>query len=395
LPIAIVPHPFGTLGRDETRRVAVQCACDIARLACTSVSPLSGTPDRVASESGPRLVEVPEDIALFNRFCLEQRWGDGLPLVPPTAERVCEMLKHTRRAPHEVVATIAPALGLATVEAIAINTVLAGCYPEYLPVLIAAAEAVAVPDYNLPSNQTTTNPAAVWLIVNGPIARRLGVNGGNNCLGQGTWANATLGRALRLILQNIGGAFPGDMDRATQGQPGKYTLCCAENEEANPWEPLHVERGFARDASTVTVVGPLGTWSINTHTRTADDLLRVIGDTMAFPASSDYAYGGAPWLIFAPEHAQILKRAGLSKTQVKQGLWERSKLAVSRLAVEDIGHMKNARAGELGEIGPQTLLPVSVRPEDINFIVAGGAGTHSVYLPNTGHGRSVTCEIKP
>src|SRR6185503_13685374 len=118
-----------------------------------------------------------------------------------------------------------------------------------------------------------TNPVAVWVVVNGPAAQRLGVNGGFNCLGQGAWANATIGRALRLVLQNCGGALPGEMDRATQGQPGKYSFCCAENEAASPWEPLHVERGFGRADSTVTVVGAEGTMNMNTHTKSASELV--------------------------------------------------------------------------------------------------------------------------
>ena len=144
------------------------------------------------------------------------------------------MLRHTQRARDEVVAQIAPGFGAASVERIAINAVLAGCDPEYLPVLIAATEAVASPEFNLQGIQATTNSVAVWVIVNGPVAGKLGVNGAFNCLGQGTWANATIGRALRLVLQNIGGALPGEMDRSTHGQPGKYTFCCAENEEASP-----------------------------------------------------------------------------------------------------------------------------------------------------------------
>jgi hypothetical protein len=141
------------------------------------------------------------------------------------------------------------------------------------PVLIAATVAIAAPEFNLRGIQATTNPGAVWLIINGPIAKKLSVNSGGNCLGPGAWANATLGRAMRLIQQNIGGALAGEMDRATQGQPGKYTFCCAENEDGNPWEPLHVERGFARAASTVTVVGALGTWNMNIHAKDSGDLL--------------------------------------------------------------------------------------------------------------------------
>jgi hypothetical protein len=393
LPIATVPHPFGTRKRDELRQIAAQCVDEIARLACESKAETSAARSDVPPARA-QLVEAPDDLEEVNRFFQERRWADGLLIVPPTQERVERMLRHTGRAGDEIVATIAPRYGAATVERIAINAVMAGCYPEYLPVLIAAAEAVATPQFHLQALQSTTNPSAVWLIINGPIARTLGVNSGGNCLGPGAWANGTLGRALRLILHNIGGGLPGEMDKATQGQPGKYTFCCAENEEANPWEPLHVERGFARDASTVTVVGALGTWNMNMTAKDAEDILAMIADTMAFPASSDYVYGGAPWLILSPQHAQIMQQAGLSKADVKRRLWAQSKLLASRARGNEFDRMKTGRQAELGEIGPDTMVPVSARAEDISILVAGGPGTHSVYIPVSAHTRSVTAVIR-
>ncbi len=394
LPIAVIPHPFGIRTRDEVRQLAEQCVDDVVRQLCES-GPQDSSRVLRHSSSAERaaLIEVPEDLDELNRFFQERRWSDGLPVVPPTRERIARMLCHTHRAPAEVVASIAPAFGEATVERIAVNAVLAGCYPEYLPVLIAAVEAAVAPQFNLQGVQTTTNPAAVWLVINGPIARRLGVNSGGNCLGPGAWANATIGRALRLILQNIGGALLGEMDRATHGQPGKYTFCCAENEDENPWEPLHVERGFAPERSTVTVIGASGTWNMNTHAKDSGDLLRVIADTMAFPPSSDYTHGGEPWLMLSPEHARILKRDGLSKAEVKRRLWEQSKLAARRMAAKDFARTQTARRAELGEIGPDTLLPISIRPADISIIVAGGPGTHSVYVPLFGNTRSVMREV--
>ena len=234
-------------------------------------------------------------------------------LMPPTQEAVERLLRHTKRAPDEVVATIAPGMGAATVEYIAIQAAMAGCYPEHLPVLIAAAQAVAEPKFHLQAMQATTNPAAIMLIVNGPIARWLEVNAGAGCFGQGAWANATLGRALRLILQNIGGALPGEMDKATQGQPGKYTFCFAENEEASPWESLAVERGFSKDANTVSVGGALGTWSMNMTARKGEEVIAMIGDTMQYPASSDYIHAGAPFVILSPQHANLFHSEGWSK----------------------------------------------------------------------------------
>jgi hypothetical protein len=345
------------------------------------------SPDRAAT------LEMPDDIDAINRLYRERRWGDGLPIVPPTAARVERMLAHSRRDRHELVARVAPGFGAATVERIAINAVMAGCDPEYLPVLIAATEAIADAEFNLQGIQATTNPVAVWLVLNGPISKQLQVNATFNCIGQGSWANATLGRAMRLILQNIGGAWPGEMDRATHGQPGKFTFCCAENEENHPWQPLHVERGFAAGDSTVTVVGAEGTMNMNTHAKYADELARVIAETMMHPTSNEYVHGGEPWFILGSEHAETFRREGWDKAEVKRQLWERSKIAVKQLSGKEIDRARASRTPELGELSDDTLLPISPRAEDIQLIVAGGPGTHSVYVPCFGNSRAVTRRI--
>ncbi len=380
--------------------MAEQCVKQIAALACATpgvtTEQMSGASASGTTGARAALLEIahePDLVTAFNRVCRERRWSDGLPVVAPTRERVEQMFSGTRRTPQETVAKLAPAFGAATVEGIAINAVLAGCDSAYLPVLIAAVEAVAAPQFNLQSIQSTTNPAAVWIIVNGPIARRLGINGQCNCLGEGAWANATIGRALRLILRNIGGALPGDMDRATQGQPGKYTFCCAENEEENPWEALHVERGYSRERSTVTVVGAEGTMNMCTLARKADDLIRVIAGTMRHPPSNEYVHGSEPWIVLAPEHAEILHAAGLTKAEVKRRLWEESKMRAGVMAAEDLGRTQASRTDELGTIRPDTLLTISKRADDIGIIVAGGKGTHSVYIPCFGNTRSATREV--
>jgi hypothetical protein len=337
--------------------------------------------------------EAPDDLEAINRLYRERRWSDGLPIVPPTPTRVGRMLEHTTRGRHEIVAHVAPGYGAATVERIAINCVMAGCDPGALPVLIAATEAIADPVFNLHGIQATTNPVAVWLIVNGPLGKTLNVNDGFNCLGQGRWANATMGRAMRLILQNIGGALPGEMDRATQGQPAKYTFCCAENEELSPWAPLHVERGYASEQSTVTVVGAEGTMNMNTHSKEAGELARVIAETMVHPTSNEYVHGGEPWLVIGPEHAEVFRRGGMSKADVKTRLWELSHMPAKALAVKELERARASRTEELGELTPDTLLSISSSPEEIMLVVAGGAGTHSVYVPCFGNSRAVTREI--
>jgi hypothetical protein len=347
----------------------------------------------VAPLNRATLVEAPDDLDDLIEFFHARRWSDGLPIVPPTRERVARMLACTQRKPEEVIAKVAPGFGAATVEGIAINAVMAGCRADHLPVLIAATQAMSEPEFNLQGIQATTNPVAVWLIVNGPIAEQLGVNAGPNCLGQGAVANATLGRALRLIMQNIGGALPGDMDRATHGQPGKFSFCCAENEAQSPWEPLHVDRGFRREQSTVTVVGAAGTHNLNTHADNADELIRVIADTLPFPASNDYWIGGEPWLILGPQHAAILHAGGLSKADVQRRLWEQSKMSARRMAVRELERTQAVRESKIGPITEDTMLAAADGPEGIGILVAGGPGTHSVYVASFGDARAVTREV--
>lgn len=396
LPIALVPHPFGSRTRSELRDIAHDVAAQIARLVCGGDRQPGGTAMEPGAETANATRRsVPADIEDFQALSRKHRWSDGLPVIPPTIERVERMLEHTRRGRDELIASVAPAYGGATVELIAVNAVLAGCAPDALDVLIAAVEAATSPEFNLQGIQTTTNPAAVWLIVNGPIANRLGVNNGPNCLGQGAWANATLGRALRLVMQNIGGAYPGEMDRATHGQPGKFTLCCGENEIESPWEPVHIERGFERDESTVTAVGFSGTLNMNSHTKDANELLRVIADTLAYAPSNDYWIGGEPWIVLSPEHAHILAQAGFSKAEVKTRLWEQSRMAASRMSDKDFERTRRTRQAELGDISPDTLLPVTTEPSRIGIVVAGGPGTHSVYVSGFGNSQSVTRRIRP
>lgn len=374
--------------------MAHKCVEDLSVLIARAKAPAAadmrhGQPSQLSVGRSAR-IEVANDIEAVQRLFRERQWSDGLPVIAPTPERVERMLTRNRYAPETIVASIAPGFGAATIEAIAINAVAAGCEPKYLPLLVAAVKAVAEPQFNLQAIQATTNSVAVWVVVNGPIARTLGINAGTNCLGQGSWANATIGRALHLVLQNVGGARPGEMDRATHGQPGKISFCCAENESESPWPPLHVDRGHAAAQSTVTVVGAEGTMNMNTHTKDAAELLRAFAETMQHPPSNEYTHGGEPWLILSPEHADILHKAGFAKSDVQRALWERSRLPASRMTERDLLRIRESRKDELGPIGPDTLLPIAKRAQDICLIVAGGPGTHSVYVPCFGNSRAVT-----
>ena len=390
LPIALVPHPFGLRSRVELPRVAADVASQIAKLVTRSDA---GSVAPTAFGTHPEMLEVPDDIESMHRFFVEQKMSDGLPVIPPTAERIERMLVKSASKRDEVIACIAPAYGEATVARIAANAVMAGCMPQCINILIAAVRAIASPEFNLQGIQATTNPAAVWLVVNGPVAVALEVNSGANCLGQGGSVNVTLGRALRLIMQNIGGAFPGEMDRATHGQPGKIAMCCAENEAASPWGALSVERGLPAGASAVTVVGFSGTLNMNIHSKNASEILRSIADAMAHGPSNDYWCGGEPWIVISPEHAQILAQSGFSKSDVKHRLWETSKMAGARMADKDFERTRRSRRDELGDITPETLLSITPAASGIGILVAGGEGTHSVYVPGFGNSRSVTREV--
>src|SRR5262249_28039316 len=206
---------------------------------------------------------APDDLDQFQEFVMAEEWGDGLPALPPTPERVQRILGALASKRSEVVAALAPRMAEASFEAIAVNAALAGAGPEHLPVIVAALRAMTRPEFNLNGIQTTTHPCGPLVIVNGPIARRLGVAAGPNALGGGARANAVIGRSVRLTLMNVGGARPGTVDRATLGHPGKYSYCLAENEEASPWEPLHVERGFRAEESCVTVLAAEGPHNVN------------------------------------------------------------------------------------------------------------------------------------
>src|SRR6185369_3733958 len=272
--------------------------------------------------------------------------------------------------------------GIATIEKLAINAVMAGCLPEYFPVIIAAVEAVLEDKFNLYGIQSTTHPCAPLLILNGPIARELGVNARYNAFGQGWRPNATIGRAIRLILLNVGGGMPGVLDRATQGQPAKYSYCIAENEGENPWEPLHVERGFSIDESTVTVCGAEGPHNINDPVSTnAPGILMTIANTMAGMGSNNAYAFGEPILALGPEHATILAQDGVSKNDIRDFMFAHAR--VPRSTWEAGGMFGMGFTSEKlfsGEAG----VPLIRAPEHLMIIVAGGSGRHSCWMPTFG-----------
>ncbi|HYE91075.1 MAG TPA: hypothetical protein VEA38_08655 [Terriglobales bacterium] len=320
----------------------------------------------------------------------ERGWTDGLPVVPATAEGIRPFLQAAGLAADAVVLTESVRRRTITAEKLAINALMAGCRPDYMPVLVTALEAMAEPAFTLHGAITSTGGSATLLVVNGPIRHAIGLNAGSNVFGPGWRANATLGRALRLVILNCLGALPGVLDRSTQGHPGKYTFCIAENEEESPWEPLHVERGFARDASTVTVFAAEGPHNALTHYGlTADAIIVTLADTMASLGSFS---PGQSFVVLAPEHVAILARDGWTKARIKEALYAQARRTRADLK----------RGGKVpGAIEPAdetTWVHRGTGPADIHVIVAGGGpGGHSAFIPSWSRARNsliVTREIR-
>lgn len=332
------------------------------------------------------LLQIQGGYSAVSNFFYRQGWTDGLPIVPPTKDAVEEMLAYTDLDPDSSVGRIPATLAEATIRQVAINAVMAGCEPRLLPVVVAAVKGLAVPDFNTFGIQATTNPVAVLVLVNGPLAKSLGFNGAGNCLGQGFAANATVGRAVRFVMLNIGGGVPQTMDKATQGQPGKFGMCIAENEELSPWEPFHVEKGFDPGTSSVSIASVTGTQNVlELATRTGAGLMRSFASSCATVGNQNVQLGGGPLIIMCPEHAEIFAADGYSKQDVKEFLYETSRVKVADFPPETVNAMvRHRRPKRYFSEHPEAGIPLADSPNDINIVVAGGEGPHSIIAPSFG-----------
>ncbi len=369
------------------------------RPGCGSKTEEPGVAERLAIRYGGFTFhsrEIRVDVAADPiEACFDRGWSDGLPVVPPTPERVYAMLKGTTRSPQEVVGKIPPDYGECTVEKAAINAVLAGCKPEYFPVVLAAIEAALDPDFGLHGVLCTTNFIGPVVMVNGPIARAIGMNAGVNALGQGNRANATIGRALQLVVRNVGGGRPGEIDRATLGNPGKYTFCFAEDEDGSQWESYAVEKGFPKDASTVTLFVGDGTAPIvDEISRTPESLARSYAACLRAAHHPKKVIDVAAFLIVTPEHARVFHDAGWSKQRLKSELESLLQIPVAEL-FRGAGGID---AGILPSEAPANGTIPKFRTGSLNIVRAGGgAGKFSAYISGLGSItiNPVTREVRP
>lgn len=287
--------------------------------------------------------------------------GDGFPLGAARPDVIGAMVAEVGGDPDEIIGVVPPLRGELTAVRLAVCAALAGCDPGHVPVVAAMVGALGAPELNALGVLTTTSSAALATIVNGPVRSRLDFNGGANCLGPGNRSNAVVGRALSLITRIVGGAREGVADMATMGQPGKYTLCFAENEEASPWPPLHVERGLAADTSAVTVVGVAGTLeAFDAATTDAEAMVQALAVAVCAGSPgvhgiTDRVGGGHQIVVVSPEWASLFARAGWSRSDLAEAVFERG--------------------------GEKPGAPIADGPDDVMVVVAGGVGVKQTVMP--------------
>ena len=375
---------------EELARIAKTAAPEVAwssypetRPGCGSQSAAPGIADRLMAEAEgnplrARRIEIAEQDDVFE-FMFEQGLTDGLPVIPPTPERVIRMLRGTRRDAQEVVGTCAPNYAPVTIEKIAINAVMAGCKPEYLPVVIAAVEVICTPEFNIHGITATTYGATPIIVVNGPIRHKLGMNMGINVFGQGNRPNATIGRAVKLIIRNVGGGRPGEVERAAFGSTSKYTCCFPEFEEKSAWEPLHVERGFDTSESVVTCFGLEGgpRQIADQTSRTARSLVGSIGlgvEASWHPNAHNF---GDILLVISPEHVDTIWHDRWSKQDIRNRIQEITARPLRTLlpnedyagigALPDQANQRQRSEEELNQ-----KIPKFQSTKNIHIVVAGG-----------------------
>ena len=340
--------------------------------------------------AAPRVHEAPDDLLAAIDWCYEQGWTDGLPVVPPQVDRVKAMLAAEARPPETVIAHH-PATGLdLSLHAAAVNAVMAGCLPQYFPVLVAAFEAMDRPDFNFHGSTASTGGSAPLIVVSGPYADDIGMNADVNLFGPGNRANGTIGRAVRLILRNVFQMLPGISDKSTQGNPGKYSFCIAERARGNPWPLLCEAQGYAKGTSSVTVFAGGGFCNVENHGgNRPEEILTSVADAMA-------NYGcitlGQSVVILAPEHMKIVADAGWSRERVQDFLFATAKRSVEgmRGAGKYRDREYDAQHGEGAHpLASAGFVHRGLRPDDILVTLGGGdAGGHSCFIPSWSRGRS-------
>jgi hypothetical protein len=411
IPYVVVPHTMTSRNREEA---AADVDGVFERLATALVTQPQAPP---RSSTGKVLAAEQEQYAgsdrmagweAFNRDFLDRGLGDGFPLIAPTPELVESFLKAVKRDALDVVGYLAPVYGVATVEKLAINAAMAGCQPAHLPILIAALEAITQTPQNVFPVRTitmSTGPHAMMLLINGPIVKQLGINSGRCTLGPGKpgQVNTALGRALRLTLMNIGHSYPGEGDMDTIGSPLKYSLCVAENEDENPWEPFHVERGFDREQSTVTVFGTIDIIHNANYQRSTDLLLTAwaarasVAGSHTTPIPMRLEFDRSYFtMLMCPDHARNLHQDGHTKRSIREFMAKNARVSLKHMLASSLTSVDAlpSSAQWFLKMDPETTIPTIPDPDLVNIVVVGGPTGKSDLVRNIG-APTITKEIMP
>jgi hypothetical protein len=344
-------------------------------------------------------IDLPDSLEEINRYLYANGMTDGLPIVPPTEDRVSRMLEGTSLEPYFEVASLPPEWAPATVEAIAINAVMAGCLPEHMPVLITLVKAMAQPEFSLLGVLATTGGYAVSVMLNGPIRHELDINCTNNLFGPGKLANATIGRALRLFQLNIGGVIPGVTDKSCQGWPGKYTICWGENEEASPWTAYHVEKGFSPMDNAVTIFAADSFCKIRAGGTVGRGALQSLayGTRPVGAVLNGWGNGAKPFIALGPETASQIARDNISKAEVREYFFEHARSSFDELYQPESGEKISFEEMQkrCTNLWPDETVSIADQPDDISVVVAGGPGRQSVWFPANARSMPVTMLIDP
>jgi hypothetical protein len=391
LPIVEIPHPM----HSASQAVVVQRAEAVVENLVTALTQRSSSAREAIREPLADLVTLDDAPDSLQEFFFEQGWSDGLPVTPPTEEAVLRALATVDRDADEQVGPVPPRMRMATTRKIAVNAVMAGCRPEYFPVVLAAVEAALDDDCRLYGIQTATNTTTPLIIVNGPVVQQIGMNARGNVFGQGNRANAAIGRALQLVLRNVGGDMPGETDMSTQGQTGKLTFCIAENEAENPWEPFHVEHGYRREDSAVSVIGASAGHNVFTYgCETGAEILDHFTGAMSALGHNNVIFPTGPVIVLGPEHAGVLARDGYTKESIREYLFRHARIPLSRFAARTVRGLRHRRSRWFAEAGDPDHIGVADHPSHIHIVVAGGAGIHSQFVPTSFSYNPVTRPVR-
>lgn len=389
LPIITVSHPLGGITTEEVKIKAEESLDEVLKILAFNHSTGNLNEDDI-----PEILDLKAGSGHISGIYYDKGWTDGLPIIPPSLERIQSMLTGTTHAPNEMVGKLAPQGGIATIEKIAINAVMAGCRPGYLPVLLAAVEAMSEPACNMKAWATTTGSNSPLLVINGNIRKELDINCGPNALGIGRMANASIGRAISLIVRNIGGAKPGTTDMTTIGAGWEFSNCAGENEESLPcsWSPFNTEAGYPGE-NTVTVKPVSSQIDVFHHvTIEFQQILDTIAAGVVGINNFGMIKGHEMTIFFSPEAAALAGKDRWSKESIRKYIFEKAKQPLKSWKLLGDNILLSEMLPESVKESEEYMMPMLTNPEDIIVFVVGGPGKHSAWWSG-GQGKAVTRSI--